>query len=215
MTYGEIRTKFLARLNRRDCTPTLADGFLQDAITRIQRVIRIPAMEKSVLVTLDGPNYFDDGALAIPSDYIHLKDIFASTSSGLITRLVRKDLGYVLKLASEWVGLTPTCFARQGPTWVFGPTPLAETVIRVDYFAEFEDVEEVADDTILTAIAHDLILYGALSYAADHWVDKRGPLFEQRFTQIISDIQNQGDADELTGSAQVSPAFTYPEEDGI
>src|SRR5882757_4657040 len=74
-TFGDTRTKFLSRLNRRDCTNTLADGFLQDSITRIQRVMDVPAGEKSLQVTIGDATYLTAGRLPIPNDYIRLKDI--------------------------------------------------------------------------------------------------------------------------------------------
>ena len=48
-TFGEMRTKLLARLRRRDCDNDLADGFIQDAVQRTQRSLRIPAMERVVI----------------------------------------------------------------------------------------------------------------------------------------------------------------------
>jgi len=46
MNKGEIRAHFIALLNRSDCSNALADTFIDQAITRIQRQLRVPAMEK-------------------------------------------------------------------------------------------------------------------------------------------------------------------------
>jgi hypothetical protein len=209
MTFGETRTKFLSRLNRRDCTTALADGFLQDAITRVQRVIAIPAGEKSVEITVADDTYLTDGRMAIPSDFLRLKDITIND----LTVLIRAPITRVLSEVTYGVEGTSRLYARQGGAWVFAPSPIAGDVVRVDYFAEYESAEEDADETILLDIAGDLIVFGALSYACDHYNDRRGPRFEERFVQILSDIQAQGDNDELGGNAAVSQSFMFPTDD--
>jgi len=207
-TYADCKTDFLSILNRRDCTDPLADTYLQQSIQRIQRIPRIPAMEKSVEVTLDDDTYFTDKRLAIPSDYLKLKDIIVN---GEVV-MSRRDLRTVLGLAANSTG-TPIYFAREGGAWAFAPTPQDVTVIRIDYYAEFADTVNPADVSALTLVAKDLVVYGALSYACDRWNDKRGDRFEQRFTQIVGDIQAMADDDELTGGAQVAPAYEYPHEE--
>ncbi len=211
-TFGETRTKFLSRLNRRDCTNPLADGFLQDAITRIQRVMKVPAGEKSVEYTIDDANYLDDGRLAIPSDFIKLKDIThtSGTVSTVLQRMPLEKVRYWVENGSQ--GSTKF-FCRQGSGLVLAPTPLEDDVVRVDYFSEYESTSADADESILLDIANDLVVFGALSYGCDHFNDKRGSRFEERFVQILSDIQAQGDDDELTGSAVVGQAFSYPSDE--
>jgi hypothetical protein len=54
MNYGELQAQFEGLLKRRDMTPTQSQIFLQQAVSRVQRVLRIPPMEKSVAVTYDG-----------------------------------------------------------------------------------------------------------------------------------------------------------------
>lgn len=207
-TYGATRDKFKLRLNRRDCTDPLADGFLQDSVTRIQRVMDVPAGEKSVQVTIGDVTYLTNGNLPIPSDFIRLKDI---TVNG--KKVLRKQpLQTVLTEVNYGVQGCSWCFTRQGGTWIFGPLPLPGDVVRIDYYSEFAPASVPADDTILLDIANDLVLFGALSYAAQHWNDKRADSFEARFVQILSDIQNQADDDELSGNAQVGQSFQYPDD---
>lgn len=47
MNKGEIRAHFKALLNRSDITDALADTFIDQGITRIQRSLRVPSMEKN------------------------------------------------------------------------------------------------------------------------------------------------------------------------
>jgi hypothetical protein len=199
-------------MRRRDVTDALADGFLSDSIKRIQRVMRVPAGEKSVQLTVDDDNYLDNGALAIPSDYLALKDI--THTNGSSTRILkRQPLSVVLNEVENGAEGTCWCFARRGAAWVFGPVPVSDDVVRIDYYSEYEDASEDADETILLDIAEDLVVYGALSYACDHFADKRGQAFEARFSQILADIEAQGDDDELSGNAAVEQGFYYPSDD--
>jgi hypothetical protein len=210
-TYGDIRTTFKDRLKRRDCTDALADGFISDGIKRIQRNIAVPAGEKSVVVTLADDNYFTNGFLAIPSDFIRLKDLtYTCTNSGLHSVLRRAPLAEVLGAIDCGVPGNVIKFCRQLAGWVLGPQPLAGDTVRIDYYSEYASVTQPADESVLLDIADDLVIYAALAYACDHWNDKRGQMFEQRFTQVLSDIQGQSDADELSGDTAVAQAFYFP-----
>jgi hypothetical protein len=208
-TYSEVRTKFKDRLRRRDCTDALADGFLSDAIKRIQRVARVPAQEATVSTTLDSTNYGTDGILYLPNDFIQMREVTANDQFTLI----RKPLNYVLQMATAQSG-TPLYYARRLNGLIFAPEPLLdETEIRIDYWADFPEFNST-DDTpgYLSDSAEDLLVYGALSYACDHWEDKRAPRCEERFVQILSDIQTQADMDELS-EASVAQAFAYPSDE--
>jgi len=208
-TFGEMRTKLLARLRRRDCDNDLADGFIQDAVQRTQRSLRVPAMERVVIVPIDDENYLTNQRLFMPSDYLQLVEIFAVDELGQKRKLMRKSLDEVLALAVT-TDTTPVAFARHGGSIVFGPTPAADTQIYFGYIAEFTALAEDEDENIISDIAADLIVFGALSYACDHFNDKRRDLFEQRYTQILSDLQQQYDVDELSAGAQVALGFIYP-----
>jgi len=209
-TYGDVRTKFIARMNRRDMDTDTADGFLQDAITRIQRVMRIPAMEKSVIIDIDD-TYTTQGGIYIPSDYLQLRQITYNDQY----ELQREDVSVVIPEAYASTGM-PQKFCRRGGLWVFSPTPEVNTddpnQVRIDYYAEFDAMTETDDTTVLTDIASDLMIYAALSYACDHYKDQRGDKFEQRFIQILSDIEAMGDDDETSGSAAVQSSFFYSDD---
>jgi hypothetical protein len=81
MNYGELQAQFEGLLKRRDMTPTQSATFLQQAVSRVQRVLRIPPMEKSVSVTYDGVT-FQNGELPIPNDYLRLIALTAVTPDG-------------------------------------------------------------------------------------------------------------------------------------
>src|ERR1044072_1773639 len=69
--YGELRTHFLALLNRSDCTNALADTFLTMGFNRLYRQLRIPEMEKVATLTAG-----TDSDLTIPSDYLEMRSLY-------------------------------------------------------------------------------------------------------------------------------------------
>jgi hypothetical protein len=203
MNLGEVKAQFSGLLNRRDITASLVTTFVNQAIARCQRELRIPAMEKALVATI-GTTY---NGLTIPNDFLQL--IGLVNSEGY--ELVRRDLSTVKVAAAESFGI-PVAFAREGSKWFLAPTPEAEDTVRIDYFAEFEDVEDDEDTNILTNIAPDLITYCALSYACDYFVDPRADRFEGRYQSILSELVSQAHRDELSGGAVMGAGFVYPSE---
>lgn len=203
MNYGELKTHFVAVLNRRDITATLRDTFLQMAIARIQRELRAPLMEKSVLVTI-GSEY--DG-IEIPSDYIAL---VAITVVDQEVKLQRVDLEVALAYEAQDT-TTPQVFARQAGKWILGPMPAEDTVIRIDYYGEVGELEDDEDENTLTIIAWDLITYAALVLAAEYYLDRRLESFEQRYQTILNTLQGQADYDELS-SGFIRPCISMEDD---
>jgi hypothetical protein len=206
MTRDELKTQFTGMMNRRDLTAntSLVDTFIDQALMRVQRELRVPAMEKSVNVTI-GSTY---SGLVIPSDLIQIKQIVPAATS---QKLRKVDLDRAM-VAAQYPG-TPLIYARQGGVWLVGPYPAAGDVIRIDYYAELPPLIVGTDENVVSIIAWDLIVNAACSYAANYYVDKRAPAFEAQYQQILADLQSQADEDTLSGDAQVSPALVYPVDD--
>jgi hypothetical protein len=203
MNYGELKTHFTSMLNRRDLTATLRDTFLQTGISRIQRELRAPFMEKTVLYTI-GSTY--DG-VEIPADYIAL---IALTIVDQETKLRRVELGQALESATR-IG-EPQVFARQVGKWVIGPTPVEDDVVRIDYVAEVEALENDEDENTLTIIAPDLVTYAALVLAAEYYLDRRLEYFETRYKDTLGLIQAQASDDELNNAVML-PSFYMVDDD--
>lgn len=213
MNYGALQTAFLGLLNRRDCTATQAQSFIQMALVRIQRELRCPAMEKTVVATI----VTGYTGLVIPSDMIELQDLIPLTYSGGSTatdmkRMEKCDISRA-NVMSQTTGI-PSQYSRDGGVWVLGPSPLIGDTIKIKYYAELGALAISADTNVISIIASDLIIYGALSYAGDFFTDKRVAGWEGRFMQIEQDLQEQADEDEEHGAAAVQPAYAYPNDLG-
>jgi hypothetical protein len=204
MNLGDMKTQFSALLKRRDNTPALTDIFFTQAITRVQRDLRCPAMEKIVTLATNATTY--SGGLVIPSDFLGLISLRVYDTNGNFVRVIEgRDEDTVARAART--NDIPYFYCRDGSKWVLGPSPIEGLTVRIKYYSDL-GLEVDADQHTLTNVASDLFIYGALSYAADYFLDKRVERFEQRFQNILVDLQDQADLDELDGSHAVSPAYS-------
>lgn len=213
MKLGELKTHFKALLNNTvvNGSATLVSTFINQAIMRIQRELRVPFMEKQILYTIPvGWN----GKLAIPADLLALKGILVDADNDGINEyeLNRRDLSTVIQ-ASQSPG-HPSVYARQGGSWILGNRPAAGDKVLIYYYAEFAALADDNAENTCLKVAWDAVLQGALSNATDYLDDDRVERFEKRYLQITQQLQEQADADELTANAAVSPAHHYADEKG-
>jgi hypothetical protein len=211
MKLGDLKTQFKGLLNNTVVSnnATLVSTFINQAIMRIQRELRVPFMEKQVLYTIpDGWN----GKLSIPSDLLSLKGIMVDADGDGILEyeLNRRDLSTVVR-ASQTPG-HPTVYARQGGSWILGNKPGTGDKVLIYYYAEFAALTDDTSENTCLKVAWDAVLQGALSAATDYLDDDRVARFEKRYTQITQQLQEQADADELTANAAVSPAYYTDDE---
>jgi hypothetical protein len=193
MNYGELKTSFLAILNRRDITPTQITTFIGMGLQRIHREVRIPAMEALYYHTSTG-----DGIVPIPSDFVDVISI-ATNLTTVHNKLIKRDLQTVLDLGVS-TGY-PLYYFRQGMNWLIAPRPESGIIINVQYYRDQSTLSLDTDTNRLTAAAPDLIIYAALTYASDFFLDERGPLFEQKYQQMVSDLNEMAHMDELENAA--------------
>jgi len=96
-----------------------------------------------------------------------------------------------------------------GGKFLLSPTPSSGT-LTINYYSQFEPVSSDADENQLTKVGSDLLIYGALTYAADYYLDERASLFESKYQQFMDQIQSQADDAEITGSLQaIRPTYNY------
>lgn len=223
--YGDLQTQFLALLNRRDCTTAQAQGFIQMAIVEIQRTLRVPAMEKSAILTVGTPW---TGA-PIPNDLLELINIIPISDPLDEKRLVKTDITRATQAAAI-VGF-PEIYARSSVgTWIIGPAPPEGMQLQVDYYAEFSTLSLPTDTNILITIAWDLAVYKALCFAGDFFTDKRKgsqvqmmPDGSQRiidgwngtYWRIFDSLMEMAEDDDDQGAAEVQPAYLIPDDLGF
>jgi hypothetical protein len=200
MNKGEIRAHFKALLNRTDCSDALADTFIDQSIARAQRVLRIPPMETTQTYTIQSSTSY----VTIPIDFLEITDFYYDS-----TNLTRVPLAKMVEMSEGNDTGTPRYFSREGEVMKVYPYPTSGT-LTMNYYASFPVMTSDTDENDLAIIASDLITYGALGYASDYFLDERGPLFETKFVQFLSEIQEQANDAEVSGTVQaMQPTATY------
>jgi hypothetical protein len=211
MTLAEMTAQFMSLMNRTDLKSdtALATTFLTQAILRIQRELRVPMQEATIVYTVPS-TYVPTVGLAIPNDFLELIGIFAGQYQEV--QLQRTQLGLAKDMAANWAGGNTIKFARMGGNWILGPAPLVGDVLTIQYYASFPALVNPTDTNVLSLVAWDSVVYAALSAACDYYNDERVDKFEKRYNQILQNLQNMADGDELTADAAVGPVYGWPDD---
>lgn len=202
MNKGELRSHMLALLNRSDCTDALANTFLDQAIGRIRRTLRIPSMERQQTYAVASSGGLQ--SIVLPADLLETMDIYYDGDA-----LVRLPLHEMLANQKTGEIGSPRFFTREQGIFRLFPMPSTGTVY-LNYYSELADLVDDADTNAFSIIASDCVIYTALGYASDYFLDERGPLFDSKASAFIAEIQDQADTAEQSGGTQVMrPTHTF------
>ena len=184
---------FKALLNRSDCTDSLADTFIDQALTRIQRALRIPSMETQQSYSITTGIAISQ--VVIPSDLLEIIDLQYDGRA-----MVRIPMHEMARLQSTGQSGAPIYFSRERNVIKMFPMP-SSGVVLLNYYGEFDALTADSSTNSITGIASDLVTYTALSYASDYFFDERGPMFESKSNSFLSEIQDQANTGETSGTA--------------
>lgn len=191
MNKSQIRSQFLALLNRNDCSNELADTFLEQSLARIQRTLRVPSMEKMATYTI---NDVTPETILLPNDFLNMKYLYSGD-----TLLEYVDIDRFLRSSANVD--TPSMYTRIQGSLKLKPTPAEGTEILMVYHGEIPDLTTDTSTNFLTEIAPDLLVYGGLVFASDYFFDERKPLFEETYSRAFSEIMEQAYLTEMEQSA--------------
>ncbi len=198
MQYSEIKTTFTGILNRRDITPTQINTFLNLGLQYVQRKLRVPPMEKTMAFTCDG-----NRLIPIPGDFLEAIALFTDDTVS-VNKLEKRDLQTVLR-ASHNPG-SATMYHRYGSNFMVAPVPAAGIVLYVNYYADATALSADTDHNWITDAMPSVLVYAALMYAADFFLDDRKTAFSQTLIEDMSDVQEMANRDELTNGT-MSPVL--------
>jgi hypothetical protein len=211
MTLAEMTTQFVNLMNRGDLklNTALQSTFMTQAFLRIQRELRCPMQESTIVYTI--PNtYVNTVGLAIPNDFLELIGLFSGPNQEC--QLQRTQLSIAKDMAANWPGGNTIKFSRMGGNWILGPSPLVGDVITIQYYASFPALVNPTDTNALSIIAWDAPVNAALAAACDYYGDERVDKFDKRYNQILQNLQNMADGDELTADAAVGVVYAWPND---
>lgn len=201
MNKGQIRSHFLALLNRNDCSTDLANTFIDQGLARIQRTLRVPAMEKVQTYTVGAAA---PETLILPADFLQVKYLYVGD-----TLLEYVDLGRFFRYSSA-VG-DPLVYTRVQGTLKVRLTPVEGTEVVLVYYGELEDFAEDNDETFISVAAPDLLMNAAMTFACDYFVDDRKQSFEGKYAEIMAELNEQAYLTEMESSGMAIAAPTGAE----
>jgi hypothetical protein len=205
-TYAAMRQTFIDLLNRTDSQDpdaALVKGFFDSSIQRTQREVRAPCME--VVATIDTDTAVS--ALAVPVDWLQSKALVWDDGSdgGEVDEV---ELGTYYRRKNEVLAV-PTMYVRQGPVFLINSAIPAGCEAYLIYYGENAPLVNDTDETILAKVAPDLIIYGALTYAADYYTDDRKDTWEAKWQFFREQIQSQATEGESEGIGCRRAACTW------
>ena len=159
-------------------------------------------MEKQQSYTLSAATTL----LVLPNDFLEIIDLYYDNTS-----LTRVPLNQIMEYKDANENGTPKFFTREGSTLLIYPYPTSGSV-KLNYYGQFADMTTDSGENALAQASSDLIIYGALSYSSDYYLDERGPLFEQKFMQFLAEIQEQANDAETSGTVQAMRPTTVYED---
>ena len=202
MNYGDLKTHFTEVLNRTDITTALTTKFIDQGLQRLQRVLRIPAMEHQEIYAMSANG---TSQVSLPNAFLETIDLYHS-EGGVLERI---PMAKMIQEVQTVQYANPTFYSReQGKLWIY-PYPTSGNLV-LNYYGDFEPFVDDTTETTISKIAPDLLIYSALTYAAIYYLDEREVTFEQKYQQLLAEIQEQAYDQELNGGTQViNSAYKY------
>ena len=166
-------------------------------------MLRSAMNEKVQVITLSQPT----ASITLPSNFLELISLYYKDRE-----LIRLPNSQFRPYAENPIQGKPDHFTRQQEALFIHPQP-SDGELTLYYYGDFDALSADSDSNALTESAPDLLLYAALTYAADYYLDERATIFEQKFQAFLTEIQEQANDQELNGSTQqIAPAYRYEED---
>ena len=200
MNYGDLKTHFDALLNRSDITTALTEQFINDGIARIQRSLRTPMQEKVQTTSITTPTT----SLTLPADFLETISLYFDQYE-----LQRVSMKRFRELNQSNHTGSPMFYTREGADLLLYPQPATGDLVLY-YYAEMPALVNATDENAMTLVASSLVIYAALTFAADYFLDERAELFELKYNQLLNEHQEMANTQELYGGTQViQPSYSY------
>ena len=197
MSFGKLKRRLQALINRKDVTDQIAGDFITDAVADLERQVRIGPME-----TILEQSAWPEGrnAMVIPNNFIESINLFTDSSE-----LVQVDLGEFLAMPD--VGGTPTVFAKIAGRFLLRPTPQDGLKVYLHYYRQLTGLASDEDKNVWTDACFNAVLYTAAGLAADFYQmeDSVAARFAGRASGYVQAIASQDLDEKWSGRLAISP----------
>ena len=189
-SFSELKTAVADWMNRDDLSDARITDFIDIATNRIFHVLRIPAMEKFVAITVDS-----NGKIALPSDFLEAKDVLFND----------KPLERISLTEFYSRGISqgqPIAFSRESEYLRLSPNPGNVAGMKMIYYAEPPRLSSTVTTNEVFGIAPELYLYGALVAAGTYLgspVEKM-QIWSESFNDTMQRMTDHARQAEVSGS---------------
>lgn len=190
--YDGLKATVASYLARTDLTEQIPD-FIQLAEIRLRRELRLRQMLTSVTTSTTG----GDSTVALPSDFLQLRDLFVVTnpvrSLNFVSPSVFSRNGRVTES-----GL-PVYYTIIGSEFKFAPAPDSNYTLEMLYYAAPEFLSPQLPSNNFLANCPDLLLYGALAEAEPYLMnDARIQLWSAMYDRGVAQLTAADDQSEFS-----------------
>lgn len=191
--YEGLKATVANYLARTDLTEKIPD-FIQLAEFRLRRELRLRQMLRSVTTSTTG----GDPTVALPPDFLQLRDLFVSTNPIRALNFVSPSVFSRNGRVTE-SGL-PVFYTIIGTEFKFAPAPDTDYTLEMLYYAAPEFLSAETPSNNFLAICPDLLLYGALAEAEPYLMnDARIQLWSAMYDRGVAQLTAADDQSEFSG----------------
>lgn len=201
MTRSDCATSIMNLIRRTDCTLAQATFFLGQGISRIQRQLRVPSMERATVIDVVSPSI---QSIPIPNDLLQIIDVFANGKP-----LEKVAYRQMLQRAFSEGGAgfyrvhQSDSYARLGANINLYPAlPMGGQAVMT-YYGTFTDLPTGDSSNEATLGFPDLCAYAGASFAGDYFRMDEAETFEGRFQTLLTETQDQATQLDLMGGSEV------------
>lgn len=191
MTFGALKLRLAALINRKDVTDALAGSFVTEAIADLERKLRIGPMERLLSeTTWDG----ETNALPVPHGFLEAINFFTDD-----VELTQVDLAAFMAPGST------NSFVKIADQWLIKPTPAAGSSVFLHCYMETPTMTADEDTNIWATSAFNAVVYQAAALAADFFQmeDVYAQRFQSRADGYIAAIAEQDHDEKWSGRLAV------------
>lgn len=198
MSLGRTKTRLKALINRKDFTDDLAQGFILDAISAHERVLRIGPME-TVLEKSDWDG--TRNALLVPSNYIQMIRLF--DDAGAYDEV---DFDTFLKTRPHLLQARGV-YTKVADRWLVKPTPAPGQAVYLHFYGETQRPALDTDTCVWTEAGFLATLYKAAELAADFYQMEPDVVgtYRARAEEEAAAIEQQAIAEAWAGRISIPP----------
>jgi hypothetical protein len=157
-TYTELKASVADYLARTDLTTQIPD-FISLSEKRLKRDLRLRQMLKVVTT----PMVAGDSTVALPSDFLAMRDIHLSTNPVSAIEYLSPSNFYANARTTE--SGKPSKYSILASEFVFAPVPDSAYTLSMLYYAAPPELSSSVSSNVFLANCPDLLLYGALGEA--------------------------------------------------